>query len=156
MVKVLFVCHGNICRSPMAESVLSDLVKKRGWEKKVFVSSAATREDALGCSPHRGTREALEREKIPLVPHVAILLVKRDGEEYDFIIGMDRENLRDMKRIVGEKNEKKLSLLLEHAGLSRDVADPWYTHDFTMTMKDVLLGCSCLLEEISPLVEKVI
>ena len=108
MINVLFVCHGNICRSTMAESVFTDLINRRGLSKKFAISSAATHTDELGNPPHYGTREKLRRENIPLVPHRARLLTRADGEMYDYIIGMDEENLRHMKRILGTAYEGKI------------------------------------------------
>lgn len=113
MVKVLFVCHGNICRSPMAESVFTYLIREKGMEGEVCCASAAAHTDEIGNAPHYGTREKLRKEGIPLVPHRARLMTKADGEEFDFLIGMDEYNVRDMKRIVGEKHAHKVHLLLE-------------------------------------------
>lgn len=141
MLHVLFICHGNICRSTMAESVFTHVVKKRGWEGKIEISSAATHSDAIGCSPHRGTREKLGRENIPLVPHRARLLTKSDAEKYDFIIGMDEENLFDMRTILGREYENKITLLLDYTSQPRAIADPWYTGNFDETFCDILEGC---------------
>ena len=146
MVKVLFVCHGNICRSPMAESVFTYLVRQKGMEGKIGCASAAAHTDVIGNAPHYGTREKLRKEGIPLVPHRARLMTKADGEEFDLLIGMDEYNVRDMNRIVGEKNAHKVHLLLEYAGSSRPIADPWYTGDFDETFKDVMEGCTALLD----------
>ena len=145
MTNILFVCHGNICRSPMAESVFTYLVRQKGMEGKVCCASAAAHTDELGNPPHYGTREKLRKERIPLVPHRARLMTKQDGEEFDLLIGMDEYNVRDMKRIVGEKNAHKVHLLLEYAGSSRPIADPWYTGDFDETFDDVMEGCTALL-----------
>ena len=145
MINVLFVCHGNICRSTMAESVFTDLVNRRGLSKKFAISSAATHSDELGNSPHYGTREKLRRENIPLVPHRARLLTRDDGEKYDYIIGMDEENLRHMKRILGTAYEGKNSLLLDYSSHPRAIADPWYTGNFDATYDDVREGCEAFL-----------
>ena len=145
MVKVLFVCHGNICRSPMAESVFTYLIREKGMEGEVCCASAAAHTAEIGNAPHYGTREKLRKESIPLVPHRARLMTKADGEEFDLLIGMDEYNVRDMKRIVGEKNAHKVHLLLEYAGSSRPIADPWYTGDFDETFDDVMEGCTALL-----------
>lgn len=145
MVKVLFVCHGNICRSPMAESVFTYLIREKGMEGEVCCASAAAHTDEIGNAPHYGTREKLRKESIPLVPHRARLMTKADGEEFDLLIGMDEYNVRDMKRIVGEKHAHKVHLLLEYAGSSRPIADPWYTGDFDETFDDVMEGCTALL-----------
>ena len=145
MINVLFVCHGNICRSTMAESVFTDLVNRRGLSKKFAISSAATHADELGNPPHYGTREKLRRENIPLVPHRARLLTRDDGEKYDYIIGMDEENLRHMKRIIGTAYEGKNSLLLDYSSHPRAIADPWYTGNFDATYDDVREGCEAFL-----------
>lgn len=145
MINVLFVCHGNICRSTMAESVFTDLVNRRGLSKKFAISSAATHADELGNPPHYGTREKLRRENIPLVPHRARLLTRDDGEKYDYIIGMDEENLRHMKRILGTAYEGKISLLLDYSSHPRAIADPWYTGNFDATYDDVREGGEAFL-----------
>lgn len=144
MVKILFVCHGNICRSTMAESVFSDMLSKKGIQN-VLVSSAATHTDEIGNPPYYGTREKLKREGIPVVPHRARLMTRADGEEYDYIIGMDEENLRHMRRILGSEFENKISLLLDYTAHPRAIADPWYTGNFDETYRDVVDGCEGLL-----------
>ncbi len=144
MVKVLFVCHGNICRSTMAESVFSFLLRQKGIEN-VSVSSAATHTDEIGNPPHYGTREKLQQEGIPVIPHRARLLTLADGETYDFIIGMDEENLRHMRRILGKDKENKISLLLDYSAHPHAIADPWYTGNFDETYRDVLEGCEGLI-----------
>lgn len=149
MIRILFVCHGNICRSPMAESVCAYLVSKRSLQGRIEVSSAAAREDELGSPPHRGTREKLAREGIPLVPHRARLLTREDGERFDYIIGMDSHNLRDMKRILGEAPGAKLCLLLDFTSSPRPIADPWYSGNFDETFDDILLGCNALLDALA-------
>jgi protein-tyrosine phosphatase len=141
---VLFVCHGNICRSTMAESVFSHLLKKEVITN-IAVSSAATHTDEIGNPPHYGTREKLRREQIPLVPHRARLLQKSDAETYRFIVGMDEENLRHMHRILGAENQDKISLLLDYGVSPRPIADPWFTGNFDETYDDVLEGCRGLL-----------
>ena len=145
---VLFVCHGNICRSTMAESVLTDLVNRRGLSEKFRISSAATHPDELGNPPHYGTREKLRQEGIPLVPHRARLLTRADGEAYDHIIGMDEENARHMRRILGDC-KAKVCLLLDFTAAPRAIADPWYTSNFDETFDDVTEGCAALLKYVS-------
>ncbi len=144
MYRVLFVCHGNICRSPMAESIMSYLVGKAGIIN-VAVSSAATHTDALGCTPHRGTVEILRKKGVPLVPHVARLMTGEDGEKYDLLIGMDKWNVEDMKKIVGQKNAYKVRMLLDFSDRVRPIADPWYTGNFDDSFRDIEEGCKCLL-----------
>ena len=145
MIGVLFVCHGNICRSTMAESVLSDMVRRRGLAERFHISSAATHSDELGSPPHYGTCRKLQEQNIPIVQHRARLLTRADGELYDFIIGMDEENLRHMRRILGAAYEAKISLLLDYTSHSRAIADPWYTGNFDATYNDVNEGCEAFL-----------
>lgn len=145
MYKILFVCHGNICRSPMAESVMTDLIKKAGYLDRVKVDSAAAHTDAIGCGPHRGTREILTKKGVPLVPHIARLMTREDGEIYDLLLGMDKWNVEDMKKKVGAENAGKVHLLMEYSPRPRTIADPWYTGNFDDTFRDILEGCEGLL-----------
>ena len=149
MTKVLFVCHGNICRSPMAEFVMKDLVQKAGLSDRIFVASAACRRDEIGSDTYHGTKDKLRAEGVPFTPRHARQITAADYNEYDFIIGMDKENMRDLARITKGDPRGKVKLLLEFAGESRDVADPWYTDDFDATYRDVLKGCSALLKKLS-------
>ena len=148
MIQVLFVCHGNICRSPMAEFVLRDMVTKRGMGDKFQISSAATSMEEIGNSVHRGTREKLKQQGISTEGKYAVKLKKQDYEKYDYIIAMDQNNLKNIKKIVGEDKQKKVSLLLSFAQENRDIADPWYTGNFDVTYEDILEGCSHLLEHL--------
>lgn len=149
MKKILFVCHGNICRSPMAEFVMKNLVKKAGKEKEFYIDSAATSTEEIGNGPHYGTRTKLAQVGIPLGDHRARQIVYADGIDYDLIIGMDQENLYYMNRILGKEAATKIHLLLEWAGLKRDIADPWYTGNFDQTYEDIDLGCRALLKALS-------
>ena len=144
MIKLLFVCHGNICRSPMAESVCAYEIAKRGI-RNVSVDSAAAHTDEIGNPPHRGTQEKLRREGIPLIPHRARLLLKSDCEKYDYFIGMDEYNVRDMRRILGE-TEKPVCKLLDFTSSPRAIADPWYTGNFDVTFEDTVKGVNALLD----------
>ena len=144
MINVAFVCLGNICRSPMAESVCAYEIKKRGITN-VSVDSAAAHTDEIGNPPHRGTKNKLHSEGVPLVPHRARLLVKSDGEKYDYFIGMDEYNVRDMKHILGEI-AKPVCKLLDFTASPREIADPWYTRNFDETFHDVTEGVSALLD----------
>lgn len=146
MIRILFVCHGNICRSPMAGSVCAHMIRLRGLEDKIQVSSAAAHTDEIGNPPHRGTWEKLAQEGIPFVPHRARLMRKEDGENYDYLIAMDEYNVRDMKRIVGREYEQKVRLLLSFTRCSRAISDPWYTGNFDETFADVTEGCAALLD----------
>ncbi len=143
MTKILFVCHGNICRSPMAESVMAYLIKEKGLSD-IEVASAATSTEELGNPVHPGTQQILKSYHIPLVPHRAHQMTPGDGESYDYLIGMDSANLRNMARITGSIN--KIFGLLDWSSLPRDIADPWYTGDFESTFQDVWEGCNSMLE----------
>jgi protein-tyrosine phosphatase len=146
MIKVLFVCHGNICRSTMAESVMTYLVEKEGLADKFYINSAATSREEIGNGVHYGTVAKLKKEGIPVIPHRAVQMTLNDYEEYDYLIGMDTENIRNMQRISGGDPDEKIYKLLTFAGNGLDVADPWYTGDFEATYRDVLAGCKGLLE----------
>lgn len=146
MIKVLFICHGNICRSTMAESVMTHLIKERGLESLFSISSAATSREEIGNPPHHGTVNKLRQVGIPVIPHWAVQMTKQDYVEYDYLIGMDAANIRNMNRIAGGDPEGKIYKLLTFAGSDRDVADPWYTGDFDATYRDVMAGCEGLLE----------
>jgi protein-tyrosine phosphatase len=135
----MFVCHGNICRSPMAEFLMKDFLEKKG-ENDFFVCSSATSREELGNGVHYGTREILNRLGISCKGKTAVQLSKSDYEKYDYFIGMDKENRYNMKRIFTHDNDKKISLLLDYTSTPRDVADPWWTGDFEKTYHDVMLG----------------
>ncbi len=145
MIKVLFVCHGNICRSPMAEFVMKDLVNKKGIASEFYIASAATSTEELGNPVHYGTRNKLAQVGISTKGKYAVQMKRSDYQEYDYIIGMDNWNYRNMLRIVGKDKEQKISLLLDYTDHPRDVADPWYTGDFETTYQDVLAGCQGFL-----------
>ena len=146
-MKILFLCHGNICRSPMAEFVMKDLLKKAG-RTDVTVESAALHTDEIGNDIHYGTRQKLTEMKVPFAPRAAWLLTAAKAKEYDLLIGMDRYNLADLRRLVYPEDRDKIRLLLDYTGQGRDVADPWYTGNFDATWDDVLAGCTALLKEI--------
>lgn len=148
-VRVLFICHGNICRSTMCESVLTHLIKQKHLEFRFHISSAATSREEIGNPPHYGTVNKLRQVGIPVVPHRAVQMTKQDYEDYDYLIGMDSANIRNMTRIAGGDPEGKIYKLLTFAGSDRDVADPWYTGDFDATYRDVLAGCRGLLAYLS-------
>ena len=146
MIKILFVCHGNICRSTMCESYFTYLVNQRGLSDLFFISSAATSREEIGNPPHYGTVNKLREEGIPLVPHRAVQMTAADYEKYDYLIGMDSANIRNMQRIAGGDQKDKIRKLLSFAGIERDVADPWYTGDFEATYQDTVTGCTAILE----------
>lgn len=145
-IRVLMVCHGNICRSTMAESVMTYLVKQAGLEDQFYINSAATSREEIGSGPHYGTVSKLRAEKIPVVPHRAVQMTQNDYNEYDYLIGMDTANIRNMNRIAGGDPDGKIFKLLSFAGSGEDVADPWYTGDFEATFRDVMRGCRAFLE----------
>ena len=148
MNRILFVCHGNICRSPMAEFVMRDLVEKAGLEWDFEIASAATSTEEIVCPVHPGTRRKLAEHGIGCAGKTARQLRQQDYDQYDLLIGMDSANLRNMRRICGGDPEGKLHLMLEYAGQSGDVADPWYTGDFEATWRDVLAWCRGLLKQL--------
>ena len=145
MIKVLFICHGNICRSPMAEFVMKDLLRKAGREG-VEVASAVLHTDEIGSDIHSGTRRELERHGIPFSPRRAWLLDAATASEYDLIVGMDAYNMADLRRLVYPADIPKVRRPLDLAGVDRDVADPWYTGNFDETYADVVAGCTSILK----------
>ena len=147
MTKILFVCHGNICRSTMAEFLFRDMVKKAGLSDKFHIESAATSTEELGNPVHPGTRAKLSEIGISCGGKVAVQMTKADYQKYDLLIGMDTANIRNMTRICGGDPDGKICLLLDYAD-GGSVADPWYTGDFDATYRDVLLGCEGLLKEL--------
>ena len=144
-IKILFLCHGNICRSTMAQSVLQYLVDNRGLAGLFYIDSAATSREEIGNSPHYGTVRKLQQVGIPIIPHRAIQMTRQDYSEYDYLIGMDTPNIRNMNAIAGGDRQGKIYKLLSFAGEERDVADPWYTGDFDATYRDVMAGCEGFL-----------
>lgn len=145
MTKILFVCHGNICRSPMAEFVMKDLVKQAGLEDQFQIASAAISTEEIGCSVYPPARRKLAEHGISCAGKTARQLTKGDYAQYDLLIGMDRANIRNMNRICGGDPEGKIKLLLDFTDRPGDVADPWYTGNFDATWRDVLEGCQRML-----------
>ena len=145
-IKVLFICHGNICRSTMAESVFTHMVKERGLEDEFYINSAATSREEIGNGPHYGTVGKLRKEGIPVIPHRAVQMTKADYDNYDYLIGMDSANIHNMNRIAGGDPDGKIYKMLSFAGKGRDVADPWYTGDFDSTYRDVVEGLQGFLD----------
>ena len=146
MRSVLFVCHGNICRSPMAEYVMKDLVKKAHAEDRFHIESAAATTEELGNDVYPSAKRALALHHVPCPPRRARQMTKADYDRFDMLLGMDRENIRMMRSICGGDPEGKISLLLSHTPRGGEVADPWYTGDFEAAWDDILLGCECLLK----------
>ena len=148
MIKVLFVCHGNICRSTMAECVMSRMVRDRGLEGEISVDSAATSSEEIGNPIYPPAARKLREKGVAILPHTARRMTAADYGRYDRLIGMDEANRRNMLRISGGDPEGKISLLLDHARHPREVADPWYTGDFETAYRDIEEGCAALLESL--------
>ena len=146
MIKVLFLCHGNICRSTMAESVMTHLVTQQNLSQYFEINSAATSREELGNPPHWGTVAKLRQVGIPVIPHRSVQMTKADYDYYDYLIGMDTANIRNINRIAGGDPEGKVYKLPSFAGRSGDIADPWYTGDFEDTYEGVRAGCEGLLK----------
>ncbi len=145
MIKILFVCHGNICRSPMAEFVMKDLVHKEGLDDYFYIESCAVSREEIGNSVYPPVTKLLNGLGIDCSAKKARVMTRLDYDKFDYIIAMDESNLYGIKRIVGEDLEHKVHLLLEYTKENRDVRDPWYTRNFDETYRDVLNGCTALL-----------
>lgn len=145
MTKILFICHGNICRSPMAEFVMKDMVKKAGRERDFYIESAATSTEEIGNPVYPPARKILSEHGISCAGKTARQLRRSDYDNFDLIIGMDEANLHNMRRSFGGDPEGKLRLLMDFTDRPSDVADPWYTRDFEATWQDVYEGCRGLL-----------
>ena len=148
MIKILMICHGNICRSTMAEFVMKDLVSKAGREHEFYIESAATSREEIGNDTHPGTKRKLTQMDVPFTRRRARQVTKADYDEFDYLVIMDQNNYRNLFRIIGDDPEKKVYKLLEFAGKNGDIADPWYTGNFDETWDDVLEGCQAMLEEL--------
>lgn len=148
MIKIVFICHGNICRSPMAEFVLKNIVKKAGVAQDFFIESRATSTEEIGNPVHRGTTRKLAQFGISTAGKTAIQLCRSDYEKYDYLICMDSANVRNTMRIIGSDPEEKVSKLLSFADEGGDIADPWYTGNFDETYDDVLRGCEGLMKKL--------
>ena len=145
MTKILFVCHGNICRSPMAEFIMKDLVRQAGLEDQFFIQSAATSREEIGNPVYPPAARQLALHNIGCAGKTARQLAKADYDAYDLLVGMDRANLRNMLRLWGEDEAHKLRLLMDFSTRPGEVADPWYTGDFEAAWRDILEGCQGLL-----------
>ena len=149
MHKILFICHGNICRSPMAEFVMKKLVKDAGREAEFEIASAATSTEEIGNPVYPPAKRKLAEHNIGCAGKTARQITRKDYEYYDYIIAMDHNNLRNLRRMLGDGTQHKISLLMDYTSRPGDVADPWYTGDFEATWQDVLEGCSALLEKLA-------
>lgn len=152
MIKIMFVCHGNICRSPMAEFVLIDMVRRRGLEKDFVIASSATSTEeiwnGIGNPVYPPAKAVLEGHGIDPSGKRAVQLKAGDYDKYDLFIGMDSANIRNMTRILGGDKRGKIHKLMEYTGSNADVSDPWYTRDFGRCYKDIYAGCEALLNSL--------
>ena len=146
MIRIMFVCHGNICRSTMAEYVMKELVRKQGLTEDFYITSSATSTEEIGNPVHPGTRAKLREKGIPCGGHRAVQLQKGDLARFDYLLGMDTANIRNMRWLLGGND--KIRRLLDFSAQPRNIADPWYTGNFDDTFRDVLEGCTALLQHI--------
>ena len=148
VTRILFVCHGNICRSPMAEFIMKKIVDDRGLSDEFHIESCATSNEEIGNDVYPPAKDELRRHGVPFTKRCARRMTPADYDSYDHIIAMDHQNLRNMERFVNGDPQRKVSLMMTHAGEDRGVADPWYTDNFSITYDDLFRACSGLLGEI--------
>jgi protein-tyrosine phosphatase len=146
MIKVMFVCHGNICRSPMAEFVFKNMVKNKEMSKEFFIASSATSTEEIGNTVYPPARRKLKEHNISCDGKYALQLRKEDYDKYDYIVAMDQMNIKNLFRIIEADNDKKVYKLLDFTSNPKDIADPWYSGDFDTTYKEICEGCTGLLE----------
>lgn len=148
MIKILFICHGNICRSPMAEFLMKDMVTKAGRSQEFYIESAATSREEIGNDIHRGTKAKLREAGVAFERRGARQVTKQDYDDFDYLIVMDRENIHGLNRIIDSDPDGKVHRLLEFAGKDRDIADPWYTGNFDDTYKDIVEGLAGFFKQL--------
>lgn len=148
-IHILFICHGNICRSPMAEMVMKEMVRQKGLEGKFEISSMAATTEEIGQDIYPPAKRTLTAHRIPYTKRSATLITMKDYAWADYIIAMDEENIHDLSRLTQGDRDKKISRLLYWAGEKRDVADPWFTDDYEKTYADIVKGCRAVLEKLS-------
>lgn len=145
MVNILFICHGNICRSTMAEFYMRHIIQQQGLNDAIQVASAATSREEIGNDTHWGTKQKLTEQGIPFTKRQAVQVTPQDYQDYDYLIVMDDNNIRNLQRIIGDDVAHKVYKAMQFAGQTRDVKDPWYTGDFDATFADVKASCNSLL-----------
>lgn len=148
MIKILFICHGNICRSPMAEFIMKDLVKQAGKDREFTIASAATSQEELGNPVYPPVRRILRQHGVDCSGKTARQITPEDYTRFDLLIGMDHANLRNMQRFFPGDPDQKLHLLLEYTNRPGEVADPWYSGDFDAAWRDIYAGCQGLLAQL--------
>lgn len=148
MIKVLFICHGNICRSPMAEFICADMITRRGLTDVISVDSAATSREEIGNSIYPQARSVLQRHGVPMYAHRARQVTKHDYEEFDYLVVMEEYNIRNLKRVIGEDRDHKVSRLLDFTDRPGDISDPWYYGNFEGTYEEIVMGCKALIDKI--------
>lgn len=148
MIKIIFICHGNICRSPMAEFVFKNMVKEKGMSDKFYIASCATSTEEIGNSVYPPARRNLIEHNISCEGKHSVQLRKEDYNKYDYLVAMDERNIRNIFKIIKEDPKKKVYKLLDFTNISKDIADPWYSGDFDTTYNEIYEGCKGLLNHI--------
>lgn len=149
MYKILFVCHGNICRSPMAEFIMKDIVEKAGRGDEFFIGSAATSTEEIGNNIYPPAQSEMKKRGVPFTSHYAVQVKKSDYDKYDLFIVMDSNNVRNILRIFSNDPQHKVHKLLEYTGSGSDVSDPWYSRRFDVAFDDIYAGCKALFEKLT-------